>query len=324
MIMTREAPTASRTWRRLSRVVLLAGVALAISSSGMPAQTSAGRPTPGRADVRDGQRIVLITGSTSGLGREVARRLAASGDHVIVHGRSEERGNTLVQEIARAGIGSARFYAADLGSFEDVRALAAVIRRDYDRLDVLVNNAGIALVRAERPISTDGHELHFQVNYLSGYLLTRLLLPLLEASTPARIINVSSLSAAPLDFDNIMLEDGFNTLRAYGQSKLAQVMFTFDLAEELKGTGVTVNALHPATMMNTNMVLSLGLEPQSSVEEGVAAVLHLIDARDLGSGQFFVGQNVSKAHVQAYDRAVRERLRALSDELTGAPRSKLQ
>lgn len=287
-----------------------------IALSAPPIADALAQAAPAGPEVHDTQRVVLVTGSTNGLGREVARAIAAQGDHVIVHGRSVERGKAIVAEINDAGVGSARFYGADLGSFDEVRQLAAHIRRDYQRLDVLVNNAGIAIVGSERPISRDGHELHFQVNYLSGYLLTQLLLPLLEASAPARIVNVSSLSASPLDFENIMLEEGFNTLRAYGQSKLAQVMFTLTLAEELEGTGVTVNALHPATMMNTNMVESLGLQPMTSVEEGVTAVMQLIDAPDIGTGRFFIGLEVGDAHEQAYDPDVRARLWQLSRDLT--------
>ena len=123
------------------------------------------------------QQVVLVTGSTSGLGREVARRLASLGAHVIVHGRNRERGMALVDEIGREGKGSARFYAADLASFDQVRDFGAAILRDYDRLDVLVNNAGIGSAPNERLLSEDGHEYRFQVNYLSGFLLTHMLMP---------------------------------------------------------------------------------------------------------------------------------------------------
>ena len=264
----------------------------------------------------EGQRVVLVTGSTGGLGREVALRLAAGGDHVIVHGRDLERGSALVAEIVEQGRGSARFYAADLGSFEEVRALAQAILRDYTRLDVLVNNAGIWL-EGPRQLSADGHELHFQVNYLSGFLLTRALLPLLRESAPARIVNVSSIAQRPIDFDNVMLEDGYSDGRAYAQSKLAQVMFTFDLAAELEGTGVTVNALHPATMMDTDMVLERGAQARSSVTEGAEAVLHLVNGADLGTGGYFNQTTPARADDQAYDETARTRLRALAERLTG-------
>ncbi|MDX1394316.1 MAG: SDR family NAD(P)-dependent oxidoreductase [Gemmatimonadota bacterium] len=263
------------------------------------------------------ERVILVTGSTGGLGREVARRLASGGAHVIVHGRDRERGLDLVREIEEGGVGSARFYAADFGSLANVRRLAEAVRRDYDRLDVLVNNAGILMSPNRRPVSDDGYELHFQVNYLAGFLLTRLLLPLLEESAPARIVNVSSRSSAALDFDNLMLERGYSTSRAYGQSKLAQVMFTLDLAERLEGTGVTVNALHPATLMPTDLVLEYGMRPRDSIEDGVEAVLNLIDTPEAGSGHYYNGLERARSHAQAYDPAVRARLREVSEELTG-------
>ncbi len=215
----------------------------------------------------DTQRVVLITGSTDGLGREVTRRLAAEGAHVIIHGRNPQRGHALVDEIAAGGKGSARFYQADFASLAEVRRFASEIRRDYAKLDVLVNNAGVLL--PQRELSHDGHELVFAVNYLSGYLLTYLLLPLLEAGTSPRIVNVSSIAASPLDFSNLMLERGYSLWGAYGQSKLAQVMFTIDLAEELKGKGIVVQSLHPSTYMDTNMVRSNGVTPASTVEQGV-------------------------------------------------------
>jgi NAD(P)-dependent dehydrogenase (short-subunit alcohol dehydrogenase family) len=269
-----------------------------------------------RAAVPPGRPVVLVTGSTDGLGREVARRLADSGMHVIVHGRNRERGAALVREIEQRGKGSARFYPADLASLAQVRELAAAIGRDYRRLDVLVNNAGIWVNGGTRQLSADGHELHFAVNYLSGYLLTRELLPLLRRSAPARVVNVASAAQSALDFDDVMLERGYSGSRAYAQSKVAQVMFTFDLARELEGSGVTVNALHPATMMNTTMVAQSGLPARSTVGEGATAVVRLVTAPDVGSGRYFTGTREARAGAQAYDDGARERLRALSERLT--------
>jgi NAD(P)-dependent dehydrogenase (short-subunit alcohol dehydrogenase family) len=158
---------------------------------------------------------------------------------VIVHGRSAERGHALVAEIAAAGKGSARFYRADFASLAEVRRLAAEIRRDYPRLDVLVNNAGVIV--QERQVSADGHEMQFAVNYLSVYLLTCLLQPLLEQGASARVVNVSSIAASALDFADVMLERRYSPWGAYGQSKLAQVMFTIDLAQELEAKGIVVS-----------------------------------------------------------------------------------
>lgn len=283
-----------------------------VNATAVTAQALSNAPARARGPV------VLITGSTDGLGREVARKLAANGAHIIVHGRNRERGQALVEEIKAEGKGSAAFYAADLASLAAVRQLGEAILRDYDRLDVLVNNAGIWLNSGPRQLSADGHELHFAVNYLAGYLLTRLLLPRLIASAPARIVNVSSAAQSTLDFDNIMLESGYNGSRGYAQSKLAQVMFTLDLARELEGKSVTVNALHPATLMDTRMVQQAGVPARASVAQGAEAVAHLVTAPDLGSGQYFNGMRPARASAQAYDDAARERLRTLSEQLTRA------
>jgi NAD(P)-dependent dehydrogenase (short-subunit alcohol dehydrogenase family) len=262
------------------------------------------------------QRVALVTGSTDGLGREVARRLAAEGAHVVVHGRNVERGKAIVAEIAAGGKGSARFYQADFASLAEVRRLAAEIRRDYSRLDLLVNNAGVVVPRRE--VSKDGHEMHFAVNYLSGYLLTYTLLPLIEKGRSPRIVNVSSLAAAPIDFTDVMIERGYSSNRGYGQSKLAQVMFTIDLAQDLKGKGIVVQALHPATYMNTTMVISAGGTPRSTVEEGAAAVMNAI-ATEAPSGSYFVGQRIGTPHRQSADTEARRQLREVSRKLTAVP-----
>jgi len=259
-------------------------------------------------------KVVMVTGSTDGLGREVAIRSAALGANVIVHGRNQERGKAVVGEITKAGKGGARFYAADLSSLAEVRTLAQAINRDYDRLDVLVNNAGIWL--RDRQVSKDGHEMHFAVNYLAGFLLTRTLLPKIVASAPSRIVNVSSLSAAPIDFSDVMLERPGRASQGYGQSKLLQVMFTIDLAAELKDKKVTVTALHPATMMDTTMVRQSGSRAMSSVDEGADAVMQQITG-DVQSGQFYNGLRPGRPHAQANDDAVRAKLRQLSMQLAG-------
>ena len=235
-----NSPTDERTSpspRMLRPALLLAGLACVLAVS---APTVDAQPTP-----RPGQQVVLVTGSTSGLGREVARRLGSMGAFVIVHGRNRERGMEVVEAIESEGVGNARFYAVDLASFDQVRAFGETILRDYDRLDVLVNNAGFGRAPDERMLSEDGLELRFQVNHLSHFLLTRMFLPRLRASAPSRIVNVSSGAQQPIDFDDVMIEKDFSGGRAYAQSKLAQIMFTIDLAEELAGTDVVVNALHP-------------------------------------------------------------------------------
>jgi NAD(P)-dependent dehydrogenase (short-subunit alcohol dehydrogenase family) len=284
------------------------------------AQSPAAAEPPAPGPAAGNRPVILVTGSTDGLGGEVARRLAAAGAHVIVHGRNHERGAAVVAEITAEGAGSAVFYAADFASLADVRSLAERVLRHHDRLDVLVNNAGIWLNAPERQLSTDGHELHFAVNYLAGHLLTRLLLPrLLESGSP-RIVNVASAAQRAIDFDDVMLQRGYSGSRAYAQSKLAQVMFTFDLAAELAGTGATVVAVHPATLMDTGMVRGAGVRPRTDVAEGADAVLHLVTAAGIESGQYYDGRRPARADAQAYDEAARSRLETLASELTAPPR----
>jgi NAD(P)-dependent dehydrogenase (short-subunit alcohol dehydrogenase family) len=270
-------------------------------------------------------KTVLITGSTDGVGRYVARRLAADGADVLIHGRDAARAKTLLDEIARDGAPAPTFYQADLSSLAGARELADAVRAEHGRLDVFISNAGIGSMNggSQRQVSGDGHELRFAVNYLAGFLLTQLLLPLLKAAAPARIINVASLGQHPIDFDDVMITKNYSGSRAYAQSKLAQIMFTIDLAEELKGAGITVNSLHPATYMNTTMVRAGGITPVSTVEQGGAAILHLVSGDDVAdkSGLFFNGLNEARANPQAYDAGARQRLRKLSLELTGLPPS---
>ena len=265
-------------------------------------------------------KTVFVTGSTDGVGRYVAAKLAASGAKVLIHGRDQARAKTLADEIRRQGHGEVVFYPADLSSLAGTRQLAEAVLADHKRLDVFISNAGIGsrTSGSERRTSADGHELRFAVNYLSGFLLAHLLLPLLKASAPARIVNVASLGQHPIDFDDVMITKGYNGTRAYSQSKLAQIMFTIDLADELRGSGVTVNSLHPATYMNTTMVREGGITPISTVEQGGEAILHLAVGDDVAgkSGLFFNGMQQAQANAQAYDEAARQRLRTLSLELT--------
>jgi NAD(P)-dependent dehydrogenase (short-subunit alcohol dehydrogenase family) len=266
-------------------------------------------------------KTILITGSTDGVGRHVALELATVGATLLIHGRSRERAESLLGEIRKRGNNAAAFYQTDLSSLSEVRGLAAAICKDHERLDVLINNAGIGSRSggAQRRTSAEGYELRFAVNYLAGFLLTRLLLPLIVASAPARIVNVASAGQYPIDFEDFMLTRGYDGGRAYAQSKLAQVMFTVDLAHELEGSGVTVNCLHPATYMDTTMVREGGISPISTVDEGAAAILNLVRSPALEgrSGLYFDRQRESRANPQAYDAAARERLRRLSLELTG-------
>ena len=262
-------------------------------------------------------RIALVTGATDGLGRAVAGELAADGWTVLLHGRDEARGRAALEEIrGRTGNENLRLYLADLASLDEVRALTDSVLDAERRLDVLVNNAGIG-GSGPRMESRDGHELRFAVNYLAGYALTRRLLGLLRDSAPSRIVSVSSAGQMAIDFGDVMLEDGYNGTRAYCQSKLAQILFTFDLADELRGTGVTATCLHPATYMPTKMVTDGGITPVSSLEQGVEATLRLIRDPELEgvSGVYFNGLREARADDQAYDEDARRRLRELSERL---------
>jgi NAD(P)-dependent dehydrogenase (short-subunit alcohol dehydrogenase family) len=275
---------------------------------------------------RAGQTI-LITGATDGLGRALAGALASRGATVLVHGRSDQRLEATLRGIRRATSSErGRRYHADLASLDEVRRLGRDVTRDVPRLDVLVNNAGIGFGRrgAPREESADGYELRFAVNYLAPFLLTHLLLPLLERSVPARVVNVASAGQAPVDFEDPMLTRRYDGVRAYCQSKLALVAFTVELAQRLaaRGAGVTVNALHPATFMDTKMVREFGVRPTSTVQQGLEATLRLVLSPELEgvSGRYFDGLREARAEAQAYDPEARRALWRLSEECVAAAR----
>ena len=318
----RNAGTRRKGWQ--GSVVGGAGLWLAAALlAGCGAQAEEPDPAGESGETLERQApVILVTGSTGGLGREVAVEMGSMGAHVIVHGRNEERGREVVDRINEEGEGSAVFRAADLASLDEVRELAEWVRGEYDRLDVLVNNAGIWLdPDAGRVLNDEGVEMHFQVNYLAHFLLTHELLDLLRASgtaeSPSRVVHVSSVAQRPIDFDDPMMDDEYSDGRGYAQSKLAQILHTFDLAEELEGEPVKVFALHPATMMDTDMVLSRGAQARASVDEGREAVVNLIVSSGLESGQYFNGLTPARANEQAYDLEAREQLRNLSLELVG-------
>ena len=269
-------------------------------------------------------KVILLTGATDGMGRALAADLARAGATVLVHGRDPGRIAATAAEVAEfaelaSGQQRVRTYQADFASLSEVRALAEQIVTAEPRLDVLVNNAGIGITQpgdGARQESGDGIELRFAVNYLAGYALSRLLLPLLAESAPSRIVNVASIGQQAIDFGDVQLTGDYDGMRAYRQSKLAQVMNSFDLAEELSGSGVTVNSLHPATFMPTKVSPA---PPVSTIAQGVAATFRLIAAppEQTGSGRFFNGVDDSRANDQAYDAAARGRLREISRQLTG-------
>jgi NAD(P)-dependent dehydrogenase (short-subunit alcohol dehydrogenase family) len=274
------------------------------------------------------ETTVLVTGATDGLGKALATELAAGGANVLVHGRDDVRGAQTLAEIReRTGSEKLHWYNADFASLRQVRELAEEVEADIERLDVLVNNAGIGTNLPggeERLESEDGNELRFAVNYLAPFLLTRALIPLLARSAPARIVNVSSAGQAPIDFDDVMLERSYSGGQAYCQSKLALVMLTLDLANELRDEGVTANCLHPGTYMPTKMVRASRAGTVDSIETGVRSTMHLVAAPELDgvTGRYFDRLREARSLEQAYDEDARRRLRELSEQLVDTRNSR--
>jgi len=317
----------SRTMTLSRRAALIGGLCTAAT---IGAQRAFGQPT---RDTRTAENethwarmgvslegaTALVTGSTDGLGAEVARQLSALGAFVIVHGRNAERGAEVVQKIKSAGRGDAVFYRADLASLAEVNAFADEIIARHRRLELLINNAAATGGGGGRRTSADGHELAFAVNYLSHFLLTHRLMPLLAASAPARIVNVSSLGQTPINFDDVMMEREYTGGDAYRRSKLAQIMFTIDLAAMLDPARVTVTSVHPARSMNTQRVLAGGNEPLSTIEQGAEAVMQLAVSPEVAgvTGVYFNQLKEGRANAQAYDEAARAKLWALSMSLAG-------
>jgi NAD(P)-dependent dehydrogenase (short-subunit alcohol dehydrogenase family) len=262
---------------------------------------------------------ILLTGATDGLGRAVAARLAGPGTTLLLHGRDAGRLAALEAELP-----GVRTLRADLSSLAEVRSLAAAVLDSTDRLDVLVNNAGVGSglpAGRERAVSRDGFELRFAVNYLAPFLLTQTLLPLLRASAPARVVHVASLGQWPLDFADLMLERDYSGQRAYRQSKLAQIISGFELASRLPAAEVTVNSLHPASLMPTKIVLEEHGRTIDELETGIAATLRVVGDPALTgvTGRFFDQQRDARADPQAYDPGARAELWRRSLALTGAP-----
>jgi NAD(P)-dependent dehydrogenase (short-subunit alcohol dehydrogenase family) len=267
------------------------------------------------------QQTIFITGATDGLGRALAHRLAAAGHVLLLHGRDQQKLDRTAAEIAgQHRVSKPRTFRADLSDLAEVRRLADEVLAAGSRLDVFVSNAGIGFGEPdgrERRTSADGYELRFAVNYLAGFLLTERLLPLLQQSAPARIVYVASLGQQPLDFDDLMLERDYSGIRAYCQSKLAQIMSGFELASRRPDGQVTVNSLHPATFMPTKMVLAERASVDT-LEEGVHATERLVREPALAgvTGRFFDHTHEATANAQAYDADARAQLWTVSEQLT--------
>lgn len=263
---------------------------------------------------------ILITGATDGLGKMIAERFAAKGARVLLHGRNREKGREVLESIKRSTNNyNLEYYNADFSSLVSVSQLAEEIKADHEQLDILINNAAIGggpKSAASRELSQDGFELRFAVNYLAQVLLTRKLLPTITKKE-SRIVNVASVGQSELDFDDVMLEQRYDGYLAYSRSKLALIMFTFDLSLQLDEKGINVNALHPATLMNTNMVFNHFGRTMTTIEQGCDAleVLSSSEKLDGVTGEYFDGIEVSKALSQAYDSTARRKLTKMTEEL---------
>jgi NAD(P)-dependent dehydrogenase (short-subunit alcohol dehydrogenase family) len=268
-------------------------------------------------------KTVLVTGATDGIGKGVALELARLGATVLLHGRDSDRlAKTLAEIKAKTHNHTLETYVADFSSLEAVHGLATDIIDRHERLDVLINNAGIGRgprSQQSREISLDQFELRFQVNYLAPFLLTHLLLPLLQDHTSARIVNVASASQEKIEFDDVMLEQAYDGTRAYSQSKLAMVMATFELAKRLEPNNITVNALHPGSLLNTKIVREAWGQAHGPVETGIESEIYLATSPKLNnvSGTYFDQQRPVQAHPQAYDELACQQLWEMSLQLTG-------
>jgi NAD(P)-dependent dehydrogenase (short-subunit alcohol dehydrogenase family) len=267
------------------------------------------------------EQVILITGATDGLGKMVATDLAKKGPTLLLHGRNPDKGKLVLNEIRQStGNPNLFYYNADFTSLQQVAELAQKINKEQKKIDVLINNAGMGGNKNnQREISEDGYELRFAVNYLAPFLFTHLLLPLLIKSAPSKIVNVGSGAQEPIDFNDVMIEKDYAGLRAYSQSKIAILMFTLDLAEQLKGSGVTVNCVHPASLMDTKIVMDYFGYANSTIKEGADSVEFVATSPELDgiSGAFFNRTTVEKGHPWAYNLKAREKLHDLSLKLSG-------
>jgi len=265
-------------------------------------------------------QTILITGATDGVGKLVATGLAKQNNNafILIHGRDKNKVDKVVNEIkTKTNNNNVEGYVADFSSLNEVRQLAKDVLSRHEAIHILINNAGAGF--AAPRYGKDGTETRFTVNYLAPFLLTHLLLPAVQKAAPARIVNVSSAGQSPIHFDDIMLDKNFNGVTAYTQSKLALIMFTIDLAEQLKDKNVTVNALHPGTYLDTNMVQEAGITPLGTAQSGADAEIYLAVSNELNTvtGKYFNVKKQANAHAQANDADARKKLREITLALTG-------
>ena len=264
-------------------------------------------------------KTILITGSTDGIGKQTACKLAQMGAAVILHGRNTERARMAAEEIRHSIPAAAVEYtAADFSSLQEVRALGADIQSRFPRLDVLINNAGVYM--NEYILTQDRYEMTFGVNYLAPFLLTNLLLDLLKQSRPSRIVHVSSISHTNgrLDFDNLQGEKKFDPYSAYALSKLANILFSCELASRLKGTGVTSNALHPG-VINTKLLRRGFNIHGADVQSGAETPVFLASSPQVAqtTGKFFVQCKETFPSPIAENARLRSALWKESEQLAG-------
>ncbi|HJT57590.1 MAG TPA: SDR family oxidoreductase [Ktedonobacteraceae bacterium] len=274
-----------------------------------------------QADMRD--KICIVTGSTSGIGKATALGLAKLGATVVLVARDKDRGEATRTEIqTRSGNDAVDLLLADLASQASIRQLAQDVQQKYPRLDVLVNNAGISPTK--RTLTEDGIEKTFAVNVLAYFLLTNLLLDLLKDSAPSRIVNVASEAQSPMNFDDVQREKHFGWMDVYSQSKFATILFTYELAKRLQGTGVTVNCLHPG-VIGTNLMRELppiaGWFTKlffSSPEKGAQTSIYLASSPEVEgvSGKYFIKCKEARSSKESYDEAAQQRLWQMCAGLT--------
>lgn len=278
-------------------------------------------------------KMCMVTGATSGMGAVTAQALAQQGATTIVVGRSRAKSEAMVNQIKeQTGNPAVEFMLADLSSQDEIRQLAQAFISRHQRLDVLINNAGAIFARRQETI--DGIEMTFALNHLAYFLLTNLLLEALKASAPARIVNVSSFAhrLARIRFDDLQSQRRYIGWLAYGQSKLANLLFTYELARRLEGTGVTVNALDPGLVatpfgLSGNGIVTLFKKLSNVVapgpKEGAQTSIYVATSPDVDgvTGQYFVKQRPVKSSSDSYDRPAASRLWRVSAELTGLPLS---
>ena len=261
-------------------------------------------------------KTVLITGATDGIGRKTAQGLAEKGWNVLIHGRSEKRCLDVMREIRSvSGNSGIEYLCADLSDFENIHKMAEDVKNKFKTLSVLINNAGIFEPRQK--FTSNGIELTFAVNHLAGFLLTGLLLDVLRQNTPARIVNVSSMAhASQMDFDNLRAHKRYSGHKAYAQSKLANIMFTFYLAEKLADRGITVNCLHPGVIGTKLLHAGWGMGG-NSVEQGAKTSVYLASCPEVEqtTGKYFIDGHTARPAAIAGDRNAQEQLWEISETL---------